>query len=200
MGVDPRGPGVAGTGERADHTLAVQGGAQPLVAHMALDDVGDRRVEQHVAAPPASSANRSSSSARSGASPSHTSPRGPSRKPIADAREERVVREEAVDVAGRDRRDRARRLLLVVPLKERGAVFERCPLGRVDGEGAVAAARKIELADHERVQQTRRGTRTGSSRSAGRRTGARACTRHRAGRVAPARAPGGPPARDTPRR
>ena len=47
----------------------------------------------------------------------------------------------------------AGRLLLVVPLNERGAVFERCPLGRVDGEGAVAAAGKIELVDHQRVEQ-----------------------------------------------
>ena len=75
------------------------------------------------------------------------------RSAVADAREEGVVGEEPVDVARRDRRDRARRPLLVVPLHERRAVLEGRPLGRVDREGAVAAPRQIELADHERMQQ-----------------------------------------------
>ena len=43
--VDPGRPRVAGPGERADDPLAVQRGAQPLVGHVPLDDVGDRSVQ-----------------------------------------------------------------------------------------------------------------------------------------------------------
>ena len=45
MGVDPRGPGVARAGEGADDSLAVERSPESLVAHVGLDDVGDRRLE-----------------------------------------------------------------------------------------------------------------------------------------------------------
>ena len=79
MGVDPRGPGVARAGERPDHALAVQGGAQPLVVHMALDDIGDRRVEQHLERLRVVGEERLRARHDRAPSPSHRSPRGPVR-------------------------------------------------------------------------------------------------------------------------
>src|SRR5207244_11733880 len=48
VGVEAGGARVTWTGTGADDALAVQGGAQPIVAHVVLDDVGDRGVEQGV--------------------------------------------------------------------------------------------------------------------------------------------------------
>src|SRR5581483_11920888 len=45
-GVDGGRAGIPGPGERADDALAVEGGAEAVVGDVALDDVGDRRVEQ----------------------------------------------------------------------------------------------------------------------------------------------------------
>jgi hypothetical protein len=47
-GVDGRGPGVTGTGVGADDPLTVEGGPQPRVLHVPLEDVGDRGTEHHV--------------------------------------------------------------------------------------------------------------------------------------------------------
>ncbi len=41
-------PGSRGTCVRADEPLPVQGGAQPVVPHVAFDDVGDRGLEDHL--------------------------------------------------------------------------------------------------------------------------------------------------------
>jgi hypothetical protein len=45
------------------------------------------------------------------------------------------------------------RAVFVEPLRERRAVLERGPLGRVAQERAVAVPRQRELLDHQRVQQ-----------------------------------------------
>ena len=48
VGMDARGSRVAGAGVGADDALTVQRGTQALVAHVALDDVGDRCLEHHL--------------------------------------------------------------------------------------------------------------------------------------------------------
>ena len=98
MGVDPRGPGVARTRERPDHTLTVQGGAQPLVVHMTLDDIGDRRVEQHLERFRVVGEQRF----ELGTIGCVTEPQVAARaaaQPVVDACEKGVVGEETVDVA-----------------------------------------------------------------------------------------------------
>ena len=51
VGVDPGGPRIARAGEGADDALAVERGPEPLVGHVALDDVRDRRVAARRRAP-----------------------------------------------------------------------------------------------------------------------------------------------------
>ena len=70
-----------------------------------------------------------------------------------DAPEQLHVRDVPVDVAGSERIDLLGGAVLVEPLRERRAVLERGPLGRVAHERAVAVARQRELLDHQRVQQ-----------------------------------------------
>ena len=70
-----------------------------------------------------------------------------------DAPEQLHVRDVPVDVAGRERTDLLGGAVLVEPLRERRAVLERGPLGRVAHERPVAVARQRELLDHQRVQQ-----------------------------------------------
>ena len=48
--VDAGGARITRARPRADHALAVEQRAQPLVTHVLLDDVGDRAVQQHVEA------------------------------------------------------------------------------------------------------------------------------------------------------
>ncbi len=97
MGVDPCRPRVTGAGEGTNHTLAVQRGAQPLVAHMALDDFCNRRIDEHVDGFRVVGEQVFELGALGRVAEPYVATRTVT-QPVSDAREECVVFEEAVDV------------------------------------------------------------------------------------------------------
>src|SRR5206468_6680585 len=76
---------------------------------------------------------------------------GPESRP--DSSEQLDVRDVPVDVAGSEGLDLLGGAILVEPLRERRAVLERRPLGRVADECAVPVPRQLELLDHERMEE-----------------------------------------------
>ena len=150
--VDPRRAGLARAGERPDDALAVQGGPEALVLHVPLDDVGDRRVEHHVARLGIAGEQLLELGAVGRRPDPHVATRAAPQS-FTDALEQRLVVVEPVDVGRRDRLHRGGSARGVVPLEQRRPVLERGPLRRVDHERAIAVARQIELVDHERVEQ-----------------------------------------------
>src|SRR5207248_64248 len=76
---------------------------------------------------------------------------GPESRP--DSPEQLDVCDVPRDVAGSEGMDLLGGAILVEPLRERRAVLERGPLGRVADERAVAVPRQLELLDHEGMEQ-----------------------------------------------
>jgi len=77
----------------------------------------------------------------------------PARRRDRIRRNSSTYRDVPVDVAGSEGLDLLGCAILVEPLRERRAVLERRPLGRVADERAVAVPRQRELLDHERMEQ-----------------------------------------------
>ena len=153
VGVDAGGARVARAGTGADDALAVQGGAQPFVADVVLDDVGDRGVEQRVDRLSVVAEPRLDLVARRSVAEPCVAFGLPIAQRPTDAREQIGIGEVAVHVGGRQRRHRRSRALAVVPQRDRRAVFERAPEVRVGALHAVAVAGEIELVDDERMEQ-----------------------------------------------
>ena len=147
----PRRARVAGPGPGADDPLAVQGGAQPLVAHVVLDDIRDGRLEDDVDG--------------LGVAAQELLDLGPVRRVAdpgvastvaqraADPVEERLVGLEALHVAGRQLGDGGGTAIRVVPQRDRGAVLERAPQVGVHELDAIATVAQPELVDDQGVQQ-----------------------------------------------
>src|SRR5439155_10366604 len=70
-----------------------------------------------------------------------------------DSPEQLDVRDVPLEVAGSEGVDLLGGAILVEPLRERRAVLERRPLGRVADERSVPVPRQLELLDHERMEQ-----------------------------------------------
>src|SRR5439155_9738817 len=70
-----------------------------------------------------------------------------------DSPEQLDVRDIPLDVAGSEGLDLLGGAILVEPLRERHAVLERRPLGRVADERSVPVPPQLELLDHERMEQ-----------------------------------------------
>ena len=96
--VHPGRPLVAGPGERADDPLAVQRSAEPLVGHVPLDDVGDRCVQDDFERLVVVGEQLVERTAVGRVADPGVAER-PAPQAFADPVEQRVVREEAVDVA-----------------------------------------------------------------------------------------------------
>ena len=152
--MDPCRSLVARPGERADDPLTVQRDPEALVAHVALDDVGDRRVEKHL---PRFGIVGEELLERGTvgrvADPGVAGGIAAGSKSRPDSPEQLHVCDVPVDVAGSEGVDLLGGAILVEPLRERRAVLERRPLGRVADERSVAVARQLELLDHERMEQ-----------------------------------------------
>ena len=128
------GAGIPGPGEGADDPLAVEGGAEPLVADVARDDVGDRSVEQDLDELGVVAEARLELAPRRRGPEPRVRPFGvgaPQRP--AEAAEEGLVGEVPVDVTGGDLGHAGGRPGRLVPEGEGGAVLERAPEVRVDG-------------------------------------------------------------------
>ena len=142
--------GVARPGPGADDPLTVQGGAQPLVAHVVLHHLGDGGIEDDadgfgVAAEQLLDLGPVGRVADPGVA-SPVAQRG------ADAVEQRLVGLISLDVAGCELGHGGGTSLRVVPQRDRRAILERAPHVGVDELDAIAPVAQPELVDHQRVQ------------------------------------------------
>jgi hypothetical protein len=132
----------------------VEGGPQALVGHVALDDAGDRRLEDDrdqlgVMAETLLDGAAVRGRPKPGVGPLAVgAPQGG-----ADAGEESVVGQVTVDVGGRELGHGGGGTGGVVPQRQGGAVGERAPQVGIDKGHPQAAPVQPELLHHQRVQQ-----------------------------------------------
>jgi hypothetical protein len=129
----------------------VQGGAEPIVADVAFDHVGDRRLEEHFEGFPVSG--------------EQLGQRGPiGRVPDPDvtvaaakgppnAAEELDVGAVPLDVSGSEGPDGGRASIRILPQGDRAPVFKRTPQVGVDHRHLVSAPAQVELVHDQRVEQ-----------------------------------------------
>ena len=146
--------GVAGPGPGADDALAVQGGAQPLVADVVLHHLGDGRLEDDVDGLGVAAEELLDLGPVGGVADPGVAPTVAQR--AADAVEQGLVGLVALHVARRELGHGGGAAIGVVPQGDRGAVLERAPQVGVHELDPVPAVAQPELVDHERVQQADR--------------------------------------------
>ena len=137
--------GVLGPAVGGDHALAEQRVLQALVAHVVVEDLGDRGAEDDVDHRLLAIEELLDLGARRGlAHPRVALPRA---QLAADGVEEVLVGPVALDVLGRDAQldEVGLRARVVEPLAERGAVLERDPQVGVGHVALKAAAAQVEL-------------------------------------------------------
>ena len=142
---------VAGPGERADDPLSRQRTPQALVAHVALDHVRDRGVEDDLERLGVAGQQLLDLGALGRVADPRVPPAVAQR--TADPAEERAVGEVAVDVAWGECVDGGSAPVVVVPQGDRRAVLEGAPQVGVDDLDPVPVPAQAELVDHQRVEQ-----------------------------------------------
>ncbi|MCA1843775.1 MAG: hypothetical protein LC792_11445, partial [Actinobacteria bacterium] len=144
-------PGSRGPAHVPMNPRPVQRRAQPLVVHVALQQLGHGQVEQHL-----QGLRIVADEGRQGVAVGGVAhPRvavGPA-QPVAQAPVHVLVGEVPGHVGGGEARHLGGRPAVVAPLGERRAVVERAPRDRVGQPGPVAVSGQVELGDDQRVQQ-----------------------------------------------
>ena len=140
----------AGVG--TDHTLAVERVVQPRVAHVVLEDVGDRRLEDDVDHRPIVSEELFDLGPGRGITDPCVA--GTGTQPSPDLVEDRLVGPVPLDVLRGDAEsfEVVLRTAVVGPLPERRTIGKRRPQVGIGHEHLEASARQLELVDHQAVE------------------------------------------------